>query len=93
MSTLDLHGYRIQEAWQEFHTFINDEVTDGNRKYSVVITGNGEMKQEFDDEFVQFARLNAKYNDERFVVKNRINEHYDSTVREQKAYDRLYNTD
>ncbi len=48
MSTLDLHGYRIQEAWQEFHTFINDEVTDGNRKYSVVITGNGEMKQEFE---------------------------------------------
>ena len=52
-----------------------------------------EMTQEFDDEFVQFARLNAKYNDERFVVKNRINEYYDSTVREQKAYDRLYNTD
>ena len=52
-----------------------------------------EMTQEFDDEFVQFARLNAKYNDERFVVKNRINEHYDSEVREQKAYDRLYNTD
>ena len=52
-----------------------------------------EAKQEFDDEFVQFARLNAKYNDERFLVKKRINEHYDSPVREQKSYDRLYNAD
>ena len=52
-----------------------------------------EAKQEFDDEFVQFARLNAKYNDERFLVKKRINEHYNSPVREQKSYDRLYNTD
>tara|TARA_R100000008_G_C3577315_1_gene166096 strand:+ start:1322 stop:1708 length:387 start_codon:yes stop_codon:yes gene_type:complete len=51
-----------------------------------------EESQQFDDEFVQFARLNAKYNDERFLVKNRINEHYDSHVREQKSYDRLYNT-
>jgi len=51
-----------------------------------------EAKQEFDDEFVQFARLNAKYNDERFLVKKRINEHYDSPVREQKSYDRLYNS-
>ena len=52
-----------------------------------------ETKQEFDDEFIQFARLNAKYNDERFLIKNRINEHYNSVVREQKAYDRLYNAD
>lgn len=52
-----------------------------------------ETKQKFDDEFIQFARLNAKYNDERFLIKNRINEHYNSVVREQKAYDRLYNAD
>ena len=51
-----------------------------------------EAKKEFDDDFVQFARLNAKYNDERFLIKKRINEHYDSPVREQKSYDRLYNT-
>jgi len=72
-----------------------DELRDINMKIWDTEAGfrEKEMKQEFDDEFVQFARLNAKYNDERFVVKNRINEHYDSTVREQKAYDRLYNTD
>jgi hypothetical protein len=52
-----------------------------------------ESKQEFDEEFVQFARLNAKFNDERFLVKKRINEHYNSSVREQKSYDRLYTSD
>jgi hypothetical protein len=49
-----------------------------------------ESRKEFDDEFIEFARLNAKYNDERFLVKKRINEHYNSAVREQKSYDRLY---
>jgi len=52
-----------------------------------------EAKQQFDDEFIEFARLNAKYNDERFLIKKRINEYYNSPVREQKSYDRLYNTD
>ena len=50
-----------------------------------------ESKKEFDDEFIQFARLNAKYNDERFLIKKRINEYYESDVREQKSYDQLYN--
>ena len=52
-----------------------------------------ELKKEFDGEFVEFARLNAKYNDERFLVKKRINEHYECDIREQKSYDRLYTSD
>ena len=52
-----------------------------------------EAKKEFDNEFVEFARLNAKYNDERFLVKKRINEHYQCEIREQKSYDRLYTSD
>mgnify|MGYP003115420953 FL=1 len=52
-----------------------------------------ELKKEFDGEFVEFARLNAKYNDERFLVKKRINEHYECDIREQKSYDRLYTPD
>ena len=52
-----------------------------------------ESKKEFDREFINFARLNAKYNDERFLIKKRINEYYESDVREQKSYDRLYNAD
>ena len=49
-----------------------------------------ESKKQFDSEFVEFARLNARYNDERFIMKNKINEHYNSEIREQKAYDSLY---
>ena len=52
-----------------------------------------EAKKEFDNEFIEFARLNAKYNDERFLVKKRINEHYQCEIREQKSYDRLYTSD
>ena len=51
-----------------------------------------ESSKVFDDEFIMFARLNAKFNDERFLIKRKINEHYDSPVREQKSYDRLYNS-
>tara|TARA_Y100001937_G_scaffold25340_1_gene36303 strand:+ start:5528 stop:5923 length:396 start_codon:yes stop_codon:yes gene_type:complete len=49
-----------------------------------------ESKKEFDSKFVEFARLNARYNDERFIIKNKINEHYNSEIREQKSYDFLY---
>ena len=49
-----------------------------------------ESKKEFDNEFIKFARLNARYNDERFIMKRKINEHYGSEIREQKSYDALY---
>ena len=49
-----------------------------------------ESKKQFDSEFVEFARFNALYNDERFIMKNKINEHYNSEIREQKAYNSLY---
>tara|TARA_R110000824_G_scaffold278755_1_gene467019 strand:- start:2480 stop:2875 length:396 start_codon:yes stop_codon:yes gene_type:complete len=52
-----------------------------------------ESKKQFDSEFIEFARLNAKYNDERFIMKNRINKHYKSDIREQKSYDSLYEED
>lgn len=52
-----------------------------------------ESKKEFDDQFIKFARLNAKYNDQRFVMKKKINEHYNSQIREQKSYNALYEED
>tara|TARA_R110001592_G_scaffold3949_1_gene22424 strand:+ start:515 stop:910 length:396 start_codon:yes stop_codon:yes gene_type:complete len=52
-----------------------------------------ESKKEFDDQFIEFARLNAKYNDQRFVMKKKINEHYNSQIREQKSYNALYEED
>jgi len=46
-----------------------------------------------DEEFILAARDNAKYNDQRFVVKNEVNKKYDSLVREQKAHSTIYPTD
>ena len=34
----------------------------------------------FEDEFVKHARLDAKLNDQRFLVKNEINNFYDSNI-------------
>ena len=83
---LKLEGVEIDsELYQELRD-INMKIWDTEAGFR-----EKEANQQFDDEFVQFARLNAKYNDERFLVKKRINEHYDSPVREQKSYDRLYN--
>ena len=85
---LKLEGVEIDsELYQELRD-INMKIWDTEAGFR-----EKEAEQEFDDEFVQFARLNAKYNDERFLVKKRINEHYDSPVREQKSYDRLYTSD
>jgi len=44
-------------------------------------------------DFILAARDNAKYNDDRFIVKNEVNEKYDSLVREQKAHSTIYSTD
>ena len=88
VEALKLNGVEIDsDLYQELRD-INIKIWDTEAGFR-----EKEAKQEFDDEFVQFARLNAKYNDERFLVKKRINEHYDSPVREQKSYDRLYNAD
>lgn len=85
---LKLEGVEIDsELYQELRD-INMKIWDTEAGFR-----EKEAEQEFDDEFVQFARLNAKYNDERFLIKKRINEHYDSPVREQKSYDRLYTSD
>ena len=49
--------------------------------------------QTYDQEFIQYAIDNAKYNDERFLAKKKINEYYTSGVKEEKSYDRLYTSD
>ena len=49
--------------------------------------------QTYDQEFIQYAIDNAKYNDERFLAKKKINEYYMSGVKEEKSYDRLYTSD
>ena len=49
-----------------------------------------ENKNLFDDEFVECARLDAKLNDKRFLIKNEINNTCESNIKEQKSYEGLY---
>ena len=48
-----------------------------------------EKRGEFDDEFIKHARLDAKLNDQRFLIKNKINDSK-SMIKEQKSYEGLY---
>ena len=52
-----------------------------------------EKKEDFGDDFVKCARLDAILNDKRFLVKNKINNHFDSLIKEQKSYEGLYTAD
>ena len=49
-----------------------------------------EKNQQFDDEFVHCARHDAILNDQRFLIKNKINNHCNSLIKEQKSYEGLY---
>jgi len=49
-----------------------------------------EKRQEFDDAFIHYARHDAILNDQRFLIKNEINNHCDSFIKEQKSYEGLY---
>ena len=46
-----------------------------------------EKNKSFDDDFIKLARSVYKTNDERFKIKNEINEKYNSTIREEKDYE------
>ena len=46
-----------------------------------------ENNKEFNDEFIDLARSVYKSNDERFAIKNDINETFDSEIQEQKEYE------
>jgi len=52
-----------------------------------------EKQKRFDDEFIKHARLDAKLNDQRFLIKNKINNHCNSFIKEQKSYEGLYTPD
>lgn len=44
----------------------------------------------YDDEFITCAVADSVLNDQRFLVKNEINNHCDSNIKEQKSYQGLY---
>ena len=48
---------------------------------------NKEKNKEFDEEFIELARAVYFTNDERFVIKNKINNETGSLIQEQKSYE------
>tara|TARA_R110001583_G_scaffold109621_1_gene258451 strand:+ start:105 stop:491 length:387 start_codon:yes stop_codon:yes gene_type:complete len=71
-----------------------DQLRDVNLKLwdAEDIIRDRENQNLFDDEFIKCARLDAKLNDERFLVKNKINNVCESNIKEQKSYEGLYTT-
>jgi hypothetical protein len=49
-----------------------------------------EKNGKFDEEFIKHARQDAILNDQRFLIKNKINNHCESSIKEQKSYEGLY---
>jgi hypothetical protein len=47
-----------------------------------------ENKEQFDQDFIQLARSVYETNDKRFDIKNKINHHYGSLVKEVKSYEK-----
>jgi len=52
-----------------------------------------EKIESFGPEFVRHARMDALLNDQRFLAKNKINNHCQSSIKEQKSYEGLYTAD
>jgi hypothetical protein len=45
-----------------------------------------ETQKKFDDKFIELSRLVYKNNDNRFIIKNKINQLTNSEIQEQKDY-------
>ena len=86
----------LEKALKDNGVSVDDEFFQRLKKINETIWDT-EDKLRKDDlvvgDFILAARNNAKYNDDRFVVKNEVNEKYDSLVREQKAHSTIYSTD
>ena len=65
------------------------ELLDVNEKLWIIEDAirNKEKNKEFDEEFIELARAVYYTNDERFVIKNKINNETGSLIQEQKSYE------
>ena len=72
-----------------------DELMDINRQLWDVedVIRACEKDKDFSEGFIECARLDAILNDKRFLAKNKINNHTESSIKEQKSYEGLYTTD
>ena len=82
---LEDEGIKIESYLYEPLFLINSKIWDTEAGFR-----EKESKKEFDREFINFARLNAKYNDERFIMKSKINEHYNSDVKRAKESSKVH---
>lgn len=69
-----------------------DRIKDINTKLwdAEDILRNKEKDEVYDEEFIKCAVLDSVLNDSRFLVKNEINDHCQSNIKEQKSYEGLY---
>lgn len=49
-----------------------------------------EKDEIYDEEFIKCAVLDSVLNDNRFLIKNEINNYCESNIKEQKSYEGLY---
>ena len=64
---------------------VNEELWDAED-----VLRDKESSKQFDQDYIENARLDAKLNDQRFLIKNKINNHCNSLIKEQKSYEGLY---
>lgn len=89
----------LQQSLEEEAVQIPDELYNSLKEVNLKLWETEDVIREreasnnFDEEFIKHARLDAKWNDERFLIKNEINKHCSSMIREQKSYEQLYSAD
>jgi len=88
VNTLKSEGARVPQEMIDELRKINENLWDAED-----VLRDKENSKEFDREYIENARLDAKLNDQRFLAKNKINTHCNSLIREQKSYEGLYTAD
>jgi hypothetical protein len=84
-NTLDESGIEVPQDMIDKLKKINTELWDAED-----ILREKEAIELYDEEFVKCAVADSVLNDQRFLVKNEINNHCDSNIKEQKSYEGLY---
>jgi hypothetical protein len=80
LSSVHLNSSEIESLYHQL-CVINEKLWDVEDKLRVF-----ESESKFDEEFVEYARKVYYTNDERFRLKNEINQITDSEIREVKDY-------
>jgi hypothetical protein len=73
-------NFEFNGLYEELHD-LNLRLWDAEEMFRIK-----DEKKEYDEEFVKCAKLDISLNDKRFVVKRRINDFFDSQIKEVKSY-------